>query len=111
MSRFNRYQDTASSSTWTYSVWIKGDIPDGSSSYLMGWTGTGGQLSGFAHNQGTNPWIYLWNGTANISDPNAFRDYSGWMHFHIKCSAGSAQAFINGQQVVGPVSYQAQDAG
>ncbi len=111
MSRLNRYQDVAGSSTWTYSVWIKGDIPDGSSSYLMGWTGTGGQLSGFAHNQGNSPWIYLWNGTANISDPNAFRDYSGWMHYHIKCNAGSAQAFINGQQVVGTVSYQAPAAG
>ena len=111
MSRFNRYQDSASSSTWTYSVWIKGDIPDGDSSYLMGWTGTGGQLSGFAHNQGSNPWIYLWNGTANLSNPNAFRDYSGWMHYHIKCNSGSAQAFINGQQVVGTVSYQAPDAG
>lgn len=111
MSRLNRYQDVAGSSTWTYSVWIKGDIPDGDSSYLMGWTGTGGQLSGFAHNQGNSPWIYLWNGTANISDPNAFRDYSGWMHFHIKCNAGGAQAYINGQQVVGVVNYQAPAAG
>jgi hypothetical protein len=90
---------SSTSTTWTFSCWIKLN-PTGTNQYLASWDMGGGESLGIGIEASTNQ-LFIYT-TSTGQSPKLYdgklRDPSAWMNIVIKNSSGTITSYINGTQ-------------
>ena len=90
---------SSTSTTWTFSCWIKLN-PTGTNQYLASWDMGGGEALGIGIEASTNQ-LFIYT-TSTGQSPKLYdgklRDPSAWMNIVIKNSSGTITSYINGTQ-------------
>jgi hypothetical protein len=92
---------SSTSTTWTFSCWIKHN-PTATNQYLASWDMGGGESLGIGiENTGTSTQLFIYTsstGQAPKLYDGKLRDPSAWMNIVIKNSSGTITSYINGTQ-------------
>mgnify|MGYP003148030177 CR=1 FL=1 len=90
---------SSTSTTWTFSCWIKLN-PTGTNQYLASWDMGSGESLGIGIEASTNQ-LFIYT-TSTAAAPKLYdgklRDPSAWMNIVIKNSSGTITSYINGTQ-------------
>jgi len=90
---------SSTSTTWTFSCWIKLN-PTGTNQYLASWDMGGGEALGIGIEASTNQ-LFIYT-TSTGQSPKLYdgklRDPSAWMNIVIKNSSDTITSYINGTQ-------------
>ena len=92
---------SSTSTTWTFSCWIKHN-PTGTNQYLASWDMGGGESLGIGiENTGASTQLFIYTsstGQAPKLYDGKLRDPSAWRNIVIKNSSGTITSYINGTQ-------------
>jgi hypothetical protein len=92
---------SSTSTTWTFSCWIKHN-PTGTNQYLASWDMGGGDALGIGiENTGASTQLFIYTsstGQAPKLYDGKLRDPSAWWNIVIKNSSGTITSYINGTQ-------------
>ena len=90
---------SSTSTTWTFSCWIKLN-PTGTNQYLASWDMGGGEALGIGIEASTNQLFIYTSATGQAPKlyDGKLRDPSAWMNIVIKNSSGTITSYINGTQ-------------
>jgi hypothetical protein len=92
---------SSTSTSWTFSAWVKRGSNLGVTNYFISWGNSGTDATGIGFNTSDKFQYYSEDNPSNINAvTNAvYRDNSGWYNFVCSCNAGAITLYTNGETV------------
>ena len=91
---------SSTSTSWTFSAWVKRGSNLGTTNYIISWGNSGSDATGIGFNASNTFQYYSESSPDNKHRQTSavYRDTSAWYHLVCKCDANAITLYVNGEE-------------